>query len=56
MVQILDLMIEARRGPEPYDPGPLADIAERLGDLADREFLSDIYDLMKQLSNRQTGA
>jgi hypothetical protein len=56
MVQIMDLMVEARQGPDPYDPPALAVIDEKLGDLADRPFLNDIYDLFKQLANRRSGA
>lgn len=58
MVQIMDLMTEAQGldGPQPYDPEPLASIAEQIGKLATRDFLNDVYDLFKQLANRQSGA
>lgn len=53
MVRIMDLMVEARGCTDEPDA---AIIAGQLAELATQDFLNDIYDLMKQLANRQSGA
>lgn len=52
LVAILDLAISAR------DVGDevAREIGHELGDLADQQFLNEVYDLFKQLANRQSGA
>ncbi len=56
LVAIFDLMIEARDMPDDVDAGEdLTCVANKLGELADRPFVNDLYDLFKQLGNRRRG-
>ena len=54
MIQIMDLMIQARGAKEADNNNDLASIGYDLGELADQKFLNELYDLFKQLANRGT--
>ena len=54
MIQIMDLMIQARGAKDRDNNNDLASIGYDLGELADQKFLNELYDLFKQLANRGT--
>lgn len=55
MVRIFDLIAEAHNCADREDELGMTMVGMKLSELADRHFMNDLYDLFKNLANRQSG-